>query len=72
MKHCLNFDEKMLDDSLQDDFAQNNEIALQKSSAPLVVKENSFNWVVFLAVTIACVAIAIFVLKRKKINPRHS
>ena len=68
----LNFDEEMLDDSLQDDFTKNNEIALQKASAPLIVKENSFNWVVFLSVTIACVVIAIFVLKRPQNNPRHS
>lgn len=45
--------------------AQNNAVALQKASAPLVVKESAFNFLLFTAVSIIFIGISVFIIKRK-------
>ena len=55
------------DDDEEESIAQNNKIALQNSSAPLVVKENAFNLIVFLVCSVLFVILSFFILKRKKI-----
>lgn len=55
------------DDEEDESIAQNNKIALQNSSAPLVVKENAFNLIVFLVCSVLFVIFSFFILKRKKI-----
>ena len=54
------------EDDTEESIAQNNKIALQNSSAPLVVKENAFNLIVFLVCSVLFVAFSFFILKRKK------
>lgn len=54
------------EDNTEKSIAQNNKIALQNSSAPLVVKENAFNLIVFLVCSVLFVAFSFFILKRKK------
>ena len=54
------------EDGTEESIAQNNKIALQNSSAPLVVKENAFNLIVFLVCSVLFVAFSFFILKRKK------
>lgn len=48
------------------DIAQKNNIELQNSSAPLVVKETSFNFILFFVCSAVFIIISIFILKHKK------
>lgn len=50
----------------ENSIAQNNTVALQNSSAPLVVKENAFNFIVFLVCSVLFVTFSFFILKHKK------
>lgn len=57
-----NFDDSEIPDV---SVAQNNAFALQEASAPLIVKESSFNVFLFAAVSIIFIGLSIFVIKRK-------
>ncbi len=57
-----NFDDSEIPDV---SIAQNNAFALQEASAPLIVKESSFNVFLFAAVSIIFIGLSIFVIKRK-------
>ena len=55
------------DELFDKDIAQNNSVELQNSSAPLVIKENSFNFILFFAATIILTILCIFIIKQKNI-----
>ena len=60
-------DEDENEDNAEESFiAQNNKIALQNSSAPLVVKENAFNFIVFIICSVLFITFSFIILKRKK------
>lgn len=59
------FDDAVLDEI----FVKNNNVALQNSAAPIVVKENSFNIYVFIAISAIFITIAVLILKH---NPNKS
>ena len=66
----INDNNNNTDELLNEDAAKNNSVELQNSSAPLVVKENSFNFILFFAATTVFAILFIFVIKHKSISSK--
>lgn len=59
-------DNSTSEEDIEESISQNNKIALQNSSAPLVVKENAFNPIVFLVCLVLFAAFSFIILRQRK------
>ena len=66
----INDDSNNTDELLNEDNVKNNSVELQNSSAPLVVRENSFNFILFFATATILAILCVFIIKHKNISSK--